>query len=83
MAKGDAWKHKQYRPHGLSGIPRNYTRRELKSESQFWLNNVYLLPILFYTTFQVLMADELPRYTDLEWATCPDVSASALPIISI
>jgi hypothetical protein len=30
MAKGDTWKHRQYKSHGLSEIPRNYTSRELK-----------------------------------------------------
>ena len=45
MAKGDAWKHRQTRPHGLSGIPRNYTPRELKSEPQFWLDDVYISPM--------------------------------------
>lgn len=43
--KGDAWKHRQRRPHGLSGIPRNYTERKLKDEPQFKFENVYITPL--------------------------------------
>ena len=42
---GDAWKHRQLRPHGLRGIPRNYTKRELKEEPQFKFDDLYITPL--------------------------------------
>ena len=42
---GNAWKHRQWRPHGLSGIPRNYTERKLKDEPQFKFENVFITPL--------------------------------------
>ena len=45
MAKGDAWKYRQIRPHGMSGVPRNYAPRTLKTEPQFGLDDVYITPL--------------------------------------
>lgn len=42
---GNAWKHRQWRPHGLSGIPRNYTERKLKDDPQFKFENVFITPL--------------------------------------
>lgn len=42
--QGNAWKYRQRRPHGLSGIPRNYTERKLKVEPQFPFKKVYITP---------------------------------------
>ena len=44
--RGDSWKHRWYRPHGLSGIPRNYTERKLKDEPQFKFEDVYITPLM-------------------------------------
>jgi AraC-like DNA-binding protein len=41
---GDAWKRRQLRPHGLYGIPRNYTERKLKVEPQFPIKDVFITP---------------------------------------
>ena len=45
MAKGDVWKYRQTRPHGMSGVPRNYAPRTLKTEQQFVLNDVHITPL--------------------------------------
>ena len=42
--KGDSWKHRWYRPHGLSGIRRNYVKRELKIEPQYRFEDLYIMP---------------------------------------
>lgn len=42
---GDAWKYRQWRPHGLSGIPRNYTPRKLNVEPQFKFDDVFITPL--------------------------------------
>ena len=42
--QGDAWKYRQRRPHGLSGIPRNYTERKLKGEPQYTAKNLFITP---------------------------------------
>lgn len=43
--RGNAWKYRQWRPHGLSGVPRNYTERKLKDEPQFKLEDVFITPL--------------------------------------
>lgn len=41
---GNAWKHRQTRKHGLSGIPRELNPRKLKSPAQFTLDQLYISP---------------------------------------
>ena len=43
--QGNAWKHRQRRPHGLWDIPRNYTERKLKEEPQFKFDDVFITPL--------------------------------------
>ena len=42
---GNAWKYRQRRPHGLSGVPRDLKPRVLKGEPQFKLDDVYISPL--------------------------------------
>ena len=42
---GNAWKHRQWRPHGLSGIPREFTPRKLKVEPQYQFKDLYITPL--------------------------------------
>lgn len=44
---GNAWRYRQTRPHGLSGIPRNYTVRKLNVEPQFQFDELYITPFRF------------------------------------
>lgn len=41
---GDAWKYRQMRPHGQSGVPRHYAPRTLKPAAQLGLDDVYITP---------------------------------------
>lgn len=43
--KRNTWKYRQIRPHGLSGVQRNYMPRTLKTEPQFGLDDVYITPL--------------------------------------
>lgn len=43
--KGDAWKHRQWRPKRLEGYHRECKPRELKDEPQFRLDDVYITPL--------------------------------------
>ena len=42
--RGDSWKHRWYRPHGLFGIRRNFVKRELKIEPQYRFEDLYIMP---------------------------------------
>ena len=41
---GNAWRHRQWRPHGVSGIRRNLTERKLRDEPQFRFEELYVSP---------------------------------------
>lgn len=60
---GNAWKHRQYRPHGLSGIPRNYTKRELKEEPQFKFDDLYVTP---FRERRIYSEEGVIRYVPME-----------------
>ena len=65
--QGDAWKHRQRRPHGLSGIPRNYTERKLKVEPQFKFEDMFITPLRLkrhYSEDGVVSYKELERKTE-------------------
>lgn len=56
---GNAWKHRQRRPHGLSGKPRNLTPRTLKQPAQFTLDNLYITPFTKCCRYD---AEGVPHY---------------------
>ena len=65
---GNAWKHRQWRPHGLYGIPRDLKERKLKDEPQFKLDDLYISPFRLRRRYS---EDGRVSYEPIERRTAP------------
>ena len=48
---GNAWRHRQWRPHGRTGIRRNLGARKLAEEPQFGFDELYISPFRWRRRF--------------------------------
>ena len=65
---GNAWKHRQWREHGLSGRPRNLKPRKLKCEPQYTFEQLYISPMRQkrrYTEDGQVFYDPIERKTNI------------------